>query len=52
MNDTKKFSDALVENIINTPDKEILKEVEEDHGYKEAEADIMRSIISEVKRGR
>lgn len=51
MIDKKKFADALIENIINIPDAEILKEVEDDYGDKEAEADIMRNIISEAKRG-
>jgi len=45
----RKFADAITENIINTPDDEILGEVKEDHGDHEYEANIMRDIIGKAK---
>ena len=41
--------DSLVENIINTPDYEILKEVEEDYGDENYLANKMRGIIKKAK---
>lgn len=46
------FADAIIDNIINTPDDEILKEVIEEHGDPEHEANIMREIISKAKEER
>ncbi len=45
----RKFADAITENIINTPDDEILDEVREDHGDQEYDANIMRDIIGKAK---
>ena len=46
----KNFTDALTQNIINTPDDEILKEVKQEHGDVEFEANIMRNIINNVRK--
>ncbi len=40
-----RLSDELIDNIINTPDAEILKEVEEDYGDSSHEANIVREIL-------
>ena len=48
--DLKHFAAALAENVINTSDKEIIKEFIEDHGDPEYEANIMRGIIDKVKQ--
>lgn len=45
----ENLSDALIENIINTPGDEILKEVEEDYGDPLYEANIMRGIIKSAR---
>jgi hypothetical protein len=45
----KNIADAITDNIINTPDDEILEEVKEDHGDSEYEANIMRGIINKAK---
>ena len=42
----KNIADAITDNIINTPDDEILDEAREDHGDHEYEANIMRNIIA------
>jgi hypothetical protein len=42
------LSNGLIENIIITPDKEILKEVEEEYGDPLYEANIFRSILGKV----
>ena len=47
-NGLSRIADALAENVINTPDAEILKEVEEDHGDPEYVANGMRAIIKNV----
>ena len=41
--------DELVDNVINTPDDEILQEIEDEYGDKEALANKMRQIITEAK---
>jgi len=48
-NRLKNLSNALIDNIINTPDAEILKEVEEDHGDSEYEANRVRELLKKVK---
>jgi len=45
----KNITDAITDNVINTPDDEILEEVKEDHGDSEYEANIMRDIINKAK---
>lgn len=45
----KIIADAITDNVINTPDDEILEEVKEDHGDFEYEANIMRDIINKAK---
>ncbi len=46
----KRLADAITDDIVNTPDEEILKEVKEDYGNQEYEANIVRKIIWKVKR--
>lgn len=45
----KYIADAITENIINTPDDEILEEVKAAHGDCEYDANIMRAIISKAQ---
>lgn len=47
-----RLADALVENIIETSDEEILKEVEEDHGDAQFVANKMRGIIADARSKR
>lgn len=52
INDKKKLNflvDELIDNIINTPDEEILKEVEEDYGDSAFLANEMRATIEKCK---
>jgi RNAse (barnase) inhibitor barstar len=44
-----RLSDELIENIINTPDSEILKEVEEDYGNSDYEANKFLEILEKAK---
>lgn len=44
------LADALIENILNTPDDEILKEVEDDYGTKYFLADKVRAIFTKVAK--
>ena len=48
------LTDKLIDNIINTPDDEILKEVEEDYGDPAYEANKVRDIINKswIKAGK
>jgi len=48
----ENLTDALVENIINTPDEEILKEVEEEYGAPDVLANKMREIIGKAKESK
>lgn len=50
IDEIERITDSLVENIINTPDAEILKEVEEDYGDKNYLADKMRNILEKAKK--
>jgi len=40
----------LIENIINTSDDEILKEVEEDYGNKDYEVKKFKEILNEARK--
>ena len=44
------FYDELIDNVINTSDKEILKEVEEDYGDSSFVADRMRAMVKAAQR--
>lgn len=44
----ENLSDELIENIINTSDEEILKEVEEDYGDPLYESKRMKKILKTV----
>lgn len=44
----KNILDSIIDNIIKTPDDEILKEVKEDYGDPEYEANIMRKIVKDA----
>lgn len=44
------LADELIENILNTPDDEILKEVEDDYGTKYFLADKVRAIFTKVAK--
>lgn len=45
----ERLADALVDNIIETSDEDILAEVEEDHGDRYHDAKVARKIINEVQ---
>lgn len=49
-----RLTDELIDNIINTPDSEILKEVEEDYGDPSFVANRVREILkkSQIKAGK
>lgn len=49
MNQLNNLSDAIVENIINTPDDEILNEVKEEYGDPLFKANSMREKIKKAK---
>ena len=44
-----RISDELIDNMLNTPDAEILKEVEEEYGDPDYLANKVRGIIEKVK---
>lgn len=48
------FTDKLIDTVINTPDAEILKEVEEDYGDPSYEANRVRELIEKswIKAGK
>jgi hypothetical protein len=45
----ERLADALIDDIINTPDDEILQEVKEDFGDSNYEADKVRKMIEKIK---
>lgn len=45
-----KFTEGLINDIINTPDEDILKEVEQDYGDPLYITDKMRKLIKKVKQ--
>ena len=45
----KNLANGLIDNIIRTPGTDILKEVEEDHGDPEYEANIVRKLLKKAK---
>lgn len=44
------LTDELIDNIINTPDDEILKEVEEDYGSSDYLANNFEKYLKKLKR--
>lgn len=44
-----RLSDELIDNIINTPDREILKEVEEDYGDPSFMANKVRKMLKKAR---
>lgn len=49
MTELDNLTDALVENIINTSDEDILQEVKEDYGDENYLANKMRGIVAKAK---
>jgi hypothetical protein len=49
MNKLERLTDAFIENIINTPDTEILEEIEEDYGDASVVAEKMRGILRQAR---
>lgn len=45
-----RLTDELIENLIKTPDEEILREVEEDYGDPLYEANKVREILEKAKK--
>jgi len=45
-----RFTDGLVDNLINTPDEEILKEVEEEYGNPLYLANKARKILKKAQQ--
>lgn len=47
-----RLSDELIDNIIKTPDSEILQEVKEDYGTSDYLANKFKEIMGKVNHGR
>jgi hypothetical protein len=45
-----RLTDELIDDIINTPDSEILQEVKEDYGTSDYLANKFRQILKKVKK--
>jgi transcriptional regulator CtsR len=45
----KRLANAIIDNVVNTSDEDILQEVLEDSGNSDNESNIMKSIIKGVK---
>jgi len=48
-NKLNNLMDELIDNVINTPDEEILKEVEKDYGDKAFLANKVKNILKKAK---